>query len=75
MNNIRAGQLFLPPKRQCSIKFLHEILTGKKKYFRNDEMPVVYVQRLEKLTIKNVLEKVYSNEAVRQYLPDFDVDP
>ncbi len=38
-------------------------------------MPVVYIQRLEKLTIKNVLEKVYSNETVRQYLPDFDVDP
>ena len=38
-------------------------------------MPCVLVQRLEKLTIKNVLARVYDNPTVRSYLPDYEEEP
>lgn len=65
------GQLFLPPKHMCTIEFLKQILQGKKSYFLNHDVPYVYVQKLERLTIKNVMEKVYDVPEVRQYLPDY----
>ena len=69
------GQLFLPPRRLCSIRFLRDILVGNKKYFHTHEMALVNITRLPDLTVKNVLEKVYDVPEVRIYLPDFDSEP
>lgn len=66
------GQLFLPPKRSCSVNFLRGILQGEKSYFLNKDVPYVYIDQLEGLTIKNVLDKVYQIPDVKKYLPDHD---
>ena len=72
---IRAGQLFLPPKQFIDVFFLKQILTGEKLYFLNHEVPYVYVQKLERLTVKNVLNNVYDIPEVRRYLPDYARTP
>lgn len=54
---------------------MRDVLTGNKLYFKNIEVPCVYVQKMENLTLKNVLDKVYDVAAVRQYLPDFEDNP
>ena len=50
-------------------------MTGRKKYFLNSQVPYVVIENLEYLTVKNVLEKVYSDPNVRVYLPDYDENP
>jgi len=45
---------------------------GTKKYFTNKEVPNVYVVKLDHLTVKNVMDKVYHVPEVRCYLPEFD---
>jgi hypothetical protein len=65
----------LPPERDCPIDFLRDILTGKKKYFKNNDIPYFHMQKLEHITIKNVMKKVYDVPDVRIYLPDYRTKP
>jgi hypothetical protein len=65
----------LPPKRLCSIQFLRDILSGKKKYFYTHDIAMINVCRIEHLTVKSVLDKIYNMPDVRVYLPDFDTEP
>lgn len=65
----------MPPKRACTIQFLRDILAGRKKYFRNSDVPEVYVHRMEKVNVSTVLDKVYDNPEVRCYLPDYEEAP
>lgn len=65
----------MPPKRLCSVAFLRDILSGKKKYFYTHEMTMINVSRIEHLTVKGVLDKVYDIPEVRQYLPDIEDHP
>lgn len=59
----------------CPVEFLRALLSGEKKYFYNHEVPVVYIQKLNKVTIKQVLKKAYNVPDIRVYLPDFDTHP
>jgi hypothetical protein len=38
-------------------------------------VPYVYVQKLNRLTVKNVMDKVYDIPEVRKYLPDYPSHP
>ena len=67
--------MFLPPKSMCPIEFLRMIMTGEKRYFLNKDVPVVYVQKLNKITVGEILRKVYHLREVRAYLPDFETYP
>jgi hypothetical protein len=51
------------------------IMTGEKRYFLNKDVPVVLVQKLNKITVEEVLAKVYHLREVRAYLPDFETYP
>ena len=51
------------------------IMTGEKRYFLNRDIPVVYIQKLNKITVEEVLAKVYHLREVRAYLPDFETYP
>jgi hypothetical protein len=55
----------------CTIDFLRQILDGRKQYFLNKEVPYIYMQKMERVTVKNVLDKVYERPEVRVYLPDY----
>lgn len=65
----------MPPKRNCTVHFLKQILEGTKSYFTNTDIPNVFVQKLDGLTVKSVLAQVYNVPEVRAYLPDFDENP
>ena len=62
----------MPPKRACPVSFLRAVLTGEKSYFLNSQIPYVYIDQLEGITIKNVLDRVYKHPEVRKYLPDYE---
>ena len=51
------------------------MLTGEKLYLLNHAVPYVYVQKLNRLTVKNVMQKVYNIPEVRKYLPDYPEHP
>lgn len=70
-----TGQIFMPPKDTISIQFIKALLTGQKQYFFNKDVPTVFIEKLQHLTVKNVLDRVYNVPEVRVYLPDYDKHP
>jgi hypothetical protein len=61
--------MFLPPKSMCPLEFMRMIMTGEKKYFLNKDVPVVFVQKLNKITVEEVLNKVYHLPPRLRYVP------
>ena len=50
----KEGQLYLPPINDCPLEFIHAIINGKKKVFKNSELNIIDVPNFEELSAKNI---------------------
>ena len=62
--------MLLPPKRQCTLNFLKQILSKKKKYFVQSEVTHIKVPKCPELTVESVMEQVSKIPEIMAYLPD-----
>jgi len=67
------GQVFLPPEPHCTMKFLSQIMSGKKRFFFNHHAKMITVPRFAELSAKSILQLIDGNEFFMEYLPDYDV--
>ena len=70
MTKLGLGQIVLPPLRYCSLRFLKDILKGRKKYLQNFELQTINVPRYSELTMKRVLNEIKVHTSLLEYLPD-----
>ena len=53
-----VGQYFLPPAKFCSLEFMREVLSGKKRVFHRCDVIHYQVPRYRELSIKRILAMV-----------------
>ena len=54
VDTLQRGQLYLPPINDCPLEFIHAIINGKKKVFKNSELKIIDVPNFEELSAKNI---------------------
>lgn len=67
---ISLVQFWLPPIRMCSALFMTQILSGKKKVFKNHEIVLCKLESRKFLSIGTILERIKDNTFALNYLPD-----
>ena len=68
----REGNIYLPPKQDATQKFLRDILMGKKRYIKSEDIRVIKVPQYKGLTVKNILEFAKKNIHIDRFLPEYD---
>ncbi len=66
------GQLYLPRLQDCSMRFISDLLKGKKRAFKQHEVKHILVPVSPWLTVKRVIEMIVKLPSVLIYLPDQD---
>ena len=64
------GQLNLPPYDECTMEFMRDALSGKKKLISNRELAVVNVPRYKEFNATNLYKAAVADVALRVFLPD-----
>jgi hypothetical protein len=57
-----TGQFFLPTFSVCTLKFLLDIMQGKKKAFTNDQIKYIEVPWFKELSVDRIFEMAYASE-------------
>ena len=64
------GQLHLPPFDDCTMEFMRDALSGKKKLLTNRDLCPVTVPRYKEFNSTQLEQMAYQDEDIRVYLPD-----
>ena len=64
------GQLHLPPYDECTMDFMRDILSGKKKVLTNRELCPVTVPRYKEFNAGNLQKAALTDAELKVYLPD-----
>ena len=67
-----AGQIFLPEDRFCTMDYLKDLLSGRRRYLRNSEARRPSIPRFKQLAMRIVLTHAMNCSHMRKYLPDID---
>lgn len=68
--SIYIGQMYLPPYEECTIDFMKQVLSRKKKVLRNSETLPVKVPPIEEFSSKRLYPIVKQIPHFSCYLPD-----
>lgn len=60
----------MPPKKQCTLAFMRDIMFGNKKVFHTKQIHMVNVPSHEELALKHVLEEIKEIPRFVEYLPN-----
>jgi hypothetical protein len=63
-------QLHLPNFDDCSLEFLREVLSGRKKLFRLKDVSIAVVPRYEEFNCDLLYRQALEDENAKRYLPD-----
>ena len=66
------GQLLLPPRANCPISFIKELLSGKKKPITRGESSPAAVPKVGSITVERVMTVVKGCREILDYLPDLE---
>ncbi len=64
------GQLHLPPYDDCTMEFLRDALSGRKKLLTNRDLCPVNVPRYKEFNALNLQALALNDDELRVYLPD-----
>lgn len=64
------GQLHLPPYDECSMEFMRDALSGKKRLIPNRQLAPVNVPRYKEFNTGNLYKAAMADEELKFYLPD-----
>jgi ssRNA-specific RNase YbeY (16S rRNA maturation enzyme) len=64
------GQLHLPPYDDCTMEFLRDALSGRKKLLTNRDLCPVNVPRYKEFNALNLQALALQDDELRVYLPD-----
>ena len=64
------GQLHLPPYDECSMEFMRDALSGRKKLLTNRELCSVTVPRYKEFNAANLQKAALQDAELKLYLPD-----
>ena len=67
---IRVSELYLPPKSQCELGYLQDLLTGAKLYLKVDQVRVITAPKYQELSIRNLYNAVEDDKELLKYLPN-----
>ena len=68
------GQLHLPPYDECTMDFMREALSGKKKLITNRDLAMVNVPRYKEFNAANLYKAAMADAELKLYLPDITSD-
>ena len=68
----REGNIYLPPKRDITQKYLRKLLHGEKLYIKWSEVIVINVPQYSGLRVKDLLNFAKSQFEIEKFLPDYD---
>ena len=60
----------LPPYDECSIRFMLQIIAGKKFALNLSDIRPLHVPRLGELKLQSLLEEVKEEQQIKNHLPD-----
>ena len=60
----------LPPYDECTMEFMRDALSGKKKLITNRELAVVNVPRYKEFNAANLYKAAMADDELRNYLPE-----
>jgi hypothetical protein len=64
------GQFHLPPFDECTMEFMRDALSGKKRLLTNREVASVNVPRYKEFNTANLYKAAIADEELRHFLPD-----
>ena len=64
------GQLNLPPYDECTMEFMRDALSGRKRLLTNRELAPVAVPRYKEFNAANLQKAALADEELKLYLPD-----
>jgi hypothetical protein len=64
------GQLHLPPFDDCTMEFMRDALSGKKKLIPNKQLCPVTVPRYKEFNSEKLEQMALNDDALRGYLPE-----
>jgi hypothetical protein len=64
------GQLHLPPFDECTMEFMRDALSGRKRLLTNREVAPVNVPRYKEFNTANLYRAAIGDEELRHFLPD-----
>jgi hypothetical protein len=64
------GQLHLPPYDECTMEFMRDALSGRKKLLTNRELCPVTVPRYKEFNAANLQKAAVADEELKVYLPN-----
>ena len=68
----REGNIYLPPKRDVTQKYLRRLLHGEKQDVKWSEVIVINVPQYEGLTINNLIKFSETEFDIHKFLPEYD---
>ena len=68
----REGNIYLPPKKDSTQKFLRSIMLGTKLYVKCDEVAVIKVPQYKELFVKDLLKFASTKINIKRYIPDYE---
>ena len=70
----REGDIYLPPKRDVTQKYLRKLLHGEKWYVKWSEVKVINIPQYEGLTVNDLIKFAESEFDIDKFLPEYDYD-
>ena len=68
----REGNIYLPPKRDVTQKYLRSLLHGEKLYVKWSEVIIINVPQYEGLTVKDLMKFAETEFDIHKFLPEYD---
>ena len=68
----REGNIYLPPKRDVTQKYLRKLLHGEKLYIKWSEVIYINVPQYDGLRVKDILSFARSQFEIHKFLPDYE---
>ena len=70
----REGDIYLPPKRDVTQKYLRKLLHGEKLYVKWSEVKAINIPQYEGLTVNDLIKFAESEFDINKFLPEYDYD-
>ena len=69
---VREGGIYLPPNQEATQKYLRDLMMGKKKFIKSENILAIKVPQYKGLTVKSIIEFAQRNIHIDKYLPDYE---
>jgi hypothetical protein len=66
------GQYYLPPYTEANLEFMRDVISGKKKLIKNDDVKIITVPNLPELSALRLCKLAHADRVISKYLPEYN---